>query len=301
VARSTALALAALAVLLVAVGGLVAFTGTSTSGPSGPLQVVAAENFYGNITAQIGGRRVQVTSVLSDPNADPHLFEPGTDNGLAVAHAAVVIQNGLGYDSFMNRLEAAAPSSHRIVVTIADTLGVHGHNANPHLWYDVPRLGRVAAAIAAALERADPAGATRYRAGLARFLASLAPLRREVMRIRSRNGGLPVAYTEPVPGYLLAAAGLRNLTPEAFSRAIEDGSEPSPAAVAEMDALVQQHRVRVLLYNNQTTSQVTQQVESLARSSGIPVVGVSETMPPGADYQGWQLGQARVLARALAG
>jgi zinc/manganese transport system substrate-binding protein len=301
VARSTALALAALAVLLMAVGGLVAFSGTSTSRPSGPLRVVAAENFYGNITAQIGGRRVQVTSVLSDPNADPHLFEPGTDNGLAVAHAAVVIQNGLGYDSFMNRLEAAAPSRKRIVVTIADTLGVHGHNANPHLWYDVPRLGRVAAAIAAALERADPAGATRYRAGLARFLASLAPLRREVVRIRARNAGLPVAYTEPVPGYLLAAAGLRNLTPEAFSRAIEDGSEPSPAAVAEMDALVQQHRVRVLLYNNQTTSQVTQQVESLARSSGIPVVGVSETMPPGADYQGWQLGQARALARALAG
>jgi zinc/manganese transport system substrate-binding protein len=291
---------AALAAILVVIGVVVVVAGPSAGQTSGPLRVVAAENFYGDIAGQIGGDRISVTSILSNPNADPHLFEPGTSNGLAVARAAVVVQNGLGYDSFMGRLEAAAPSRKRIVVTIADTLGVHGHNANPHLWYDVPRLGRVAAAIAAALERADPAGATRYRAGLARFLVSLAPLRREVVRIRVRNAGLPVAYTEPVPGYLLAAAGLRNLTPEAFSRAIEDGSEPSPAAVAEMDALLQQHRVRVLLYNNQTTSQVTQQVESLARSSGIPVVGVSETMPPGADYQGWQLGQARALAGALA-
>jgi len=300
VARSTALALAALAALLVAVGGLVAFTGTSAAPESGPLRVVAAENFYGNIAAQIGGRRVQVTSVLSDPNADPHLFEPGTQNGLAVAQAAVVIQNGIGYDSFMNRLEAAAPSAHRIVVTMADVLGIRGAEANPHLWYDVPRLGRAAGAIAAALTRADPAGAAAYRAGLARFLHRLQPLRREVRRIRDRDAGLPVAYTEPVPGYLLAAAGLRNRTPAAFSRAIEDGSEPSPQSLAAMNALLQGRHVRVLLENRQTTSPITQQVVGLARRSGIPVVAVTETMPAGQSYQSWQLTQARLLARALA-
>jgi zinc/manganese transport system substrate-binding protein len=298
-ARSTALALAALAVLLVAVGGLVAFTGTSTSPPSGPLRVVAAENFYGNIAAQIGGRRVQVTSVLSDPNADPHLFEPGTENGLAVAHAAVVIQNGLGYDSFMNRLEAAAPSSHRIVVTVADALGIHGAGANPHVWYDVPRLGQVAGAVASAMERADPAGAAAYRAGLSRVRERLLPLRREVRQIRNRDAGLPVAYTEPVPGYLLAAAGLRNLTPAAFSRAIEDGSEPSPAAVAAMNSLLHERRVRVLVENRQATSPITQQVVSLARNSGVPVVAVTETMPIGTSFQRWQLDQAQALAKAL--
>ncbi|HEX5260025.1 MAG TPA: zinc ABC transporter substrate-binding protein [Gaiellales bacterium] len=298
-ARSTALALAALAALLVAVGGLVAFTGTSTAPQPGPLRVVAAENFYGSIAAQIGGRRVQVTSVLSDPNADPHLFEPGTQNGLAVAEAAVVIQNGVGYDSFMSRLEAAAPSSHRTVVTMADVLGVHGVGANPHLWYDVPRLGRMAGAIATALTRADPAGAAAYRAGLARFLHRLLPLRSELRRIRDRDAGLPVAYTEPVPGYLLAAAGLRNRTPTAFSRAIEDGSEPSPQALAAMNALLQGRHVRVLLENRQTTSPITQQVVDLARRSGIPVVAVTETMPAGQSYQSWQLAQARLLARAL--
>ena len=298
-ARSTALALAALVVLLMAVGGLVAFTGTSTSPPSGPLRVVAAENFYGNIAAQIGGRRVQVTSVLSDPNADPHLFEPGTDNGLAVAQAAVVIQNGLGYDSFMDRLEAAAPSSRRIVVTMADVLGIHGAEANPHLWYDVPRLGRVAGSIAGALTQADPAGAAAYRAGLARFLHRLLPLRREVRRIRDRDAGLPVAYTEPVPGYLLAAAGLRNRTPVAFSRAIEDGSEPSPQSLAAMNGLLQGRHVRVLLENRQTTSPITQQIVGLARRFGIPVVAVTETMPAGTSFQRWQLAQATALAKAL--
>jgi zinc/manganese transport system substrate-binding protein len=240
-----------------------------------------------------------VTSVLSDPNADPHLFEPGTRNGLAVAEAAVVIQNGAGYDSFMNRLEAAAPASHRVVLTMAELLGARTAKANPHLWYDLPQLGRMAGAIAAALTRADPRGAPAYRAGLARFLRRLRPLREEVQRIRRRDAGRPVAYTEPVPGYLLAAAGLHDLTPPAFARAIEDGSEPPPQAVAAMDALLQERRVRVLLENRQATSPVTRQVVGLARQSGIPVVAVTETLPAGQSYQSWQLAQARLLARAL--
>ena len=114
----------------------------------GPVRVVAAENVYGDIVRQIGGSHVSVTSVLSDPNADPHLFEPGTRNGLAVSEAQLVIQNGLGYDAFMDKLERATPSSHRLVLTIADVLGVKGADANPHLWYDVPKLNRIATAIA---------------------------------------------------------------------------------------------------------------------------------------------------------
>jgi zinc/manganese transport system substrate-binding protein len=243
---------------------------------------------------------VAVTSVLSDPNADPHLFEPGTRNGLAVARAALVIQNGAGYDSFMQKLEDAAPSSRRIVVTIADALGVRGPDRNPHLWYDVPRLDRIAAAIAAGLGRADPAHRPAFGAGLRRFEGRLTPLRREVASIRRRYGGAAVAYTEPVPGYLLAAAGLHSLTPPAFARAIEDGSEPSPQAVAEMTALLAGRRVRALLMNTQAVSPITIRIRSAAQAAGIPVVGVSETMPPGASFQGWQLEQARALERALA-
>jgi zinc/manganese transport system substrate-binding protein len=267
--------------------------------PHGRIPVVAAENVYGDIAAQIGGRHVAVTSILSDPNADPHLFEPGTANGLAVSRAALVIQNGLGYDSFMQKLEAAAPSGHREVVTIARVLRIHGPDANPHLWYDVPRLDRIAGAIAAGLERADPAHRGAYRQGLTRFDHSLTPLRRAVAAIRARFGGVPVAYTEPVPGYLLTAAGLPNRTPEEFSRAIEDGSEPSPQAVAAMTTLLADRRVRVLLFNRQAVSPITSRVRAAAQAAGIPVVGVTETLPPRRTFLRWQLAQVLALEEAL--
>jgi zinc/manganese transport system substrate-binding protein len=289
-----------LAAVVVVAGTALAATGSTAPPTSGRVRVVAAENFYGDIAAQIAGGHATVRSILSDPNADPHLFEPGTGNGLAVADARVVIQNGVGYDTFMSRLESAAPSPSRIVVTIDDVLGVHGADANPHLWYDVPRLGRIAAAIAGALERADPVHRAAYRSGLRRFDASLAPLRREVARIRSRFAGAPVAYTEPVPGYLLAAAGLAVRTPEAFARSIEDGTEPTPQAVAAMQSLLAGHHVRVLLYNRQAVSPITTRIRSAARAAGIPVIGVRETQPPGVSFQRWQLDQARALLRALA-
>jgi zinc/manganese transport system substrate-binding protein len=279
---------------------LLAACGGAGGGSSG-LRVVAAENVYGDIAQQIGGAHVDVTSILSDPNADPHLFEPGSSNGLAVATARVVIQNGVGYDAFMTKLENASPSSKRSVLTIADLLGIQGRDANPHLWYDVPALNRIAGAIAAQLERADPAHDSDYRAGLARFNASLAPLRREVARIRASFGGSPVAYTEPVPGYLLDAAGLENLAPSAFTRAIEDGTEPSPQAVAAINALMTEKRVKVLLYNSQAVSPITSRLRAAAEHAGIPVVGVTETLPPKLTFQQWQLGQARQLAAALAG
>ena len=211
-----------------------------------------------------------------------------------------MIQNGLGYDAFMSRMESAAPSSHRAVITIADVLGIHGSDANPHLWYDVPRLNQIAAAIAAGLEQADPANRGSYKSGLARFEASLAPLRSQVAALKKRFAGRPVAYTEPVPGYLLAAANIPNLAPEAFTRAIEDGSEPSPAAFAGMTGLMSDHKVKVLLYNSQAVSPITARIRSAAQKAGIPVVGVSETLPPGKTFQSWQLGQAKALYRALA-
>jgi zinc/manganese transport system substrate-binding protein len=286
------LAMTATAVILSGCGGSTTARNT--------LAVVAAESVYGDIAAQIGGGHVAVTSILTDPNADPHLFEPGISNELAVATARVVLQNGLGYDAFMTKLEDAAPSRGRITVTIADVLGVHGKDANPHLWYDVPQLGRIAAAIAAALERADPQHTSAYRAGLSSFERSLGPLRREVATIRARFDGAPVAYTEPVPGYLIAAAGLRNLAPESFTRSIEDGSEPSPSNLAAMDTLIAEHRIRVLLYNSQAVSPITAGLRNAARSAGIPVVAMRETLPPGRTFQQWQLRQARALAAALA-
>ena len=279
---------------------IIGVAGCGSAGGGSTLHAVASTNVYGDITAQIGGAHVGVTSVLSDPNADPHLFEPGTQNGLAVAQAKVAIQNGAGYDDFMGRLESASPSSSRIVVTIADVLGVHGRDANPHLWYDVPRLPRIAGAIAAGLEKADATHADAYRAGLDRFVKSLRPLDEEVRRVRTRNAGRPIAYTEPVPGYLVAALGLRNLAPASFTRAIQNGSEPPAEAVAAMNSLIAEHRADVLLYNSQAVSPITARVRAAAQQAGIPVVGVTETLPPHLTFQHWQLAQVRSLQRALA-
>lgn len=278
---------------------LLSACGGSTSA-NGKLNVVAAENTYGNIAAQIGGRHVSVTSILTSPSADPHLFEPGTSTGLAIAEAKVVLQNGLGYDVFMAKQQDASPSKSRVVVTMADVLGIHGTDANPHLWYDVQRLDRVAGAIAASFARADPSHAADYRRGLHRFERSLRPLRQEVATIRIRFRNAPVAYTEPVPGYLVSAAGLRNLAPDSFTRPIEEGTEPSASAVAAMDNLVSQHRIRALLYNAQAVSPITAELRAAAQNAGIPVVPVTEMLPSGFTFQRWQLAQARALATALA-
>jgi zinc/manganese transport system substrate-binding protein len=286
-------------IVLVFMAALLSACGSSTKA-RGKLDVVAAENVYGNIASQIGGPHVAVTSLLTSPNADPHLFEPGTSTGLAVADAKVVLQNGLGYDAFMTRLENSSPSKSRSVVTMEDVLGIHGKDANPHLWYDLPRLDRIAGAISGAFVRADPSHAAAYRRGLRRFERSLAPLRGEVAAIRTRFHGTPVAYTEPVPGYLVAAAGLRNLAPDSFTRPIEEGTEPSPSAVAAMSELVAQHRVRVLLYNAQAVSPITARLRAAAQKAGVPVVPVTETLPPHRNFQQWQLAQARALAAALA-
>jgi zinc/manganese transport system substrate-binding protein len=287
-------------VIVLAVTGLLLSACGSSAGATGKLDVVAAENTYGSIASQIGGSHVSVTSILTSPSADPHLFEPGTSTGLAIADAKVVLQNGLGYDAFMTRLESAAPSKSRVVVTMADVLGVHADTANPHLWYDVPQLDRIAAATAGAFRQADPSHAVAYRRGLHRFERSLAPLRSEVATIRAHFHGAPVAYTEPVPGYLVAAAGLRNLAPGSFTRPLEQGTEPSPSAVATMSSLVAQHRIRALLYNAQAVSPSTAQLRAAAQKAGIPVVPVTETLPPRLTFQRWQLAQARALAAALA-
>jgi zinc/manganese transport system substrate-binding protein len=285
-------------IVLVGLGLLLAGCGGSGAA-NGKLDVVAAENVYGDIASQIGGPHVSVTSILTNPDADPHLFEPGTSTGLAVAEAKVVIQNGLGYDAFMTRLEDAGPSKRRSVVTIAAALGIHGKDANPHLWYDVPLLDEIAAQITNAFAHRDPRHTAAYLASKRRFERSLAPLRQEVAAIRSHFRGAPVAYTEPVPGYLVSAAGLDNLAPNSFTRPIEEGTEPSPSAVAAMDTLISQHRIRVLLYNSQAVSPITAQLRDDARRAGIPVVAVTETLPPHLTFQRWQLNQARALAAAL--
>jgi zinc/manganese transport system substrate-binding protein len=286
----------ALTLALSPLAGPTTTTGASTS----RLPVVAAENFWGNITSQLGGRYVSVTSLITNPNADPHLFETDAADAAKLALAKVVIENGVNYDTWMHSL-LGADGGHPVIVTAADVLHVTGSDPNPHLWYDIPEVPKVAAAIAAALTRADPAHASAFKSELTRFDASLAPLDSTLATIRARYAGAPVAYTERVPGYALAAAHLDVKTPPGFARAIEDGEDPGPADTLAMQQLITGHKIRVLLYNVQTVTPVTTQIRSLAKKDGIPVVGVSETMPAGAhSYQQWQESQLTSLLHALA-
>ena len=295
-----AVALGALSGALVPAAGTGAGALTEGGATSSPVvRVVAAENVWGSVAAQIGGRHVTVTSIISSPNADPHLFETDAADAAALARAQVVVENGAGYDPWMRSLLGADGGSPRLV-DVASVLRVSGSNPNPHLWYAIGRLHAVAAAIAGALTRVAPGDAGAFRANLAAFDASLLPLESTLATIRSRFHDVGVAYTERVPGYVLAAAHLDNKTPPGFAQSIEDGVDPGAADTVAMRHLLERHDVHVLLYNVQAVTPVTAQMRALARQHGIPVVGVSETMPAGArTYQRWQLAQLRSLLHAL--
>jgi zinc/manganese transport system substrate-binding protein len=275
--------------------------GATSHAQAGKLGVVAAENFWGDIAKQIGGDRVHVTSIISDPNTDPHQYESNARDGAAIAGASFVIRNGAGYDEFINKLLAATPKSDREVLDVATVVGA-GHDANPHLWYNPDYVRKAAQAIQAQLASEDPAHAAVYRSNLGTFLEGEQQVVDVIDQIKSRYSGQAIAYTERVPGYLVDAAGLRLGTPASFAQAIEDDSDPSPADIAAFDLALKDHRVKALLYNAQVTSPTTQRLKDTARSSGVPVVGVTETMPQGAkDFQTWQADQARALLAALGG
>jgi zinc/manganese transport system substrate-binding protein len=292
---AAALAAAALAAVVSCAAGT-----AGTAGAAGaPVRVVAAENFWGNIASQVGGRDVRVTSLITDPNADPHLFETNAQDAATLAQAQVVIENGAGYDSWIGSL-LGADGGHPRIVNAASVLHIGGSDPNPHLWYDIPRVPTVAAAIASALTKAAPQDASTFAKNLASFDASLAPLVQTIATIKQRFHNAPVAYTERVPGYMLADADLDVKTPPGFARSIEDGVDPGAADTVAMRRLVTNHDIDVLLYNVQTVTPVTTEMRSLAKQDGIPVVGVSETMPAKAStYQQWQQSQLHDLLHAL--
>jgi zinc/manganese transport system substrate-binding protein len=265
------------------------------------LRVVAAENFWGDIAAQLGGDHVSVHSILSDPTADPHLYESNPRDALSVSKADLVIENGLGYDDFMARLRHATSNQHRRLVTAAKAMGITRSNANPHIWYDVPRMHLVAEQIEQQLTELDPPNATDYQRNLSSFLASLRPIMATLDTIRMRYPAAAVSYTEPVASYLLTAAGLTVKTPTGFAKAIEDGTDPSPADRAAMTTQLTRHTVRVLLYNSQASTAATKHVQDVARRAGVPVVSTTETLPRAHSYQSWQLQQTTSLLHGLGG
>lgn len=278
-----------------------AASGSSAStSAAAPVAVVAAENFWGDIAKQIGGEHVTVTSIISDPNADPHQYESDANTAAAVSKAQLVVDNGLGYDDFMDKLFSASPNPNRKVITAAEVMGISGDDANPHIWYDTAKVPDVANAIAGQLGALDPADAATFTANAKTFTDSLTPINDAIANIKAKYPGAPVGYTERVPGYLVDAAGLKLATPASFAQSIEDGNDPSPADNQAMDNDMKTKAIRVLLYNGQVTSPATDAVKSLAQQNGIPIVGVTETLPPtDKDFQAWQLRQINEISNAL--
>jgi len=263
-----------------------------------PLIIVAAENFYGDIASQIAGPEARVTSILSNPDQDPHLFEASPAAGRALSSARLVIYNGVDYDPWMAKLLRAAKSVNRRVVVVGEV--VHRKPGdNPHLWYDLPNVAAAARAIAAALTDIDPAAAPATQQRLDVFLDSLKPIQTRIAAIRTRFTGAQVTATEPVFGLMATALGLQ-MRNERFQLAVMNGTEPRASDVAAFEADLRQHRVRVLLYNSQASDSAAKRLLDIARQAGIPVVGVTETEPAGQTYQTWMMAQLDALDAALA-
>jgi zinc/manganese transport system substrate-binding protein len=263
------------------------------------IDVVAAENFYGNVAQQIGGDRVSVTSVLNSPEQDPHLFELSPGIIRRVAAAQIVIYNGADYDAWAEKLLKVTAKPGRVTIVAAGLVNKKPGD-NPHLWYDPSTMPAVASALAAALAAADPAHKDDYAARLKTFLASLAPLNEKIAAIRGKYAGAAVTASEPVFGYMADALQLKMYN-EPFQLAIMNDTEPSARDVAAFERDLKTRTVRVLFYNKQASNNVVRHLIDLARASNVPVVGVTETAPPGVSYQDWMLMQLDETQRALAG
>ena len=294
-----------LALPLIAGAAALALTGCATSSASGnasddgTVRVVASTNVYGSIVQSVGGKDVEVTSILSDPSQDPHSFESSAKTQLAVSKADLLVENGGGYDDFMTTL-AKASGTKAATIDVAELSGLdHGGEFNEHVFYDYPTMVKLVAEVQQRLTKADSAQADTFEANAKALTAKLDDLESQTAAAKAKVDGEEVAYTEPVPGYLFDAMGLDNVTPEKFSEAIEEGDDVPPAALNETLQLFRDKTVRMLAYNEQTSSPETEQVKQAADQAGIPVVGVTETLPKGEDYVSWQQANIDAIQAAL--
>ena len=290
---------AAAAAVALAVAGCGTGSSAAASTP-GVINAVGAENEYANVLGQVGGRYVHVSAILENPNTDPHTFEASAQVAQEVSSAQLIVQNGLGYDSWLNRIESAAPSSSRKVIVAQNLLGLPDSTPNPHLWYDPRTMPAVAKAMEADLSAIQPAHKAYFQANLTKFDASLTPWLDAIAKFKAANRGLKAASTEPVADYLLAAMGINNLTPFRFQADIMNGVDPSPEDIALENSFFSQHQVALFAYNQQVTSALTASIRENAVKNGVPVVGVYETMPtPGFTYQSWMLAEVTAIDKAV--
>ncbi|AMV41581.1 metal ABC transporter solute-binding protein [Paraburkholderia caribensis] len=262
------------------------------------IPVVAAENFYGDVVQQLGGDRVDVTSILSNPDQDPHLFEASPKTARALQHASLVVYNGADYDPWMAKLLNVSKNDKRKTIVAAELIGKKSGD-NPHLWYDPSTMPAVARAVSAALASADPAHKAAYDANLAKFLDSLKPIADKVAALRGQYAHVSVTATEPVFGYMSDAIGL-DMRNQRFQLATMNDTEASASDIAAFERDLRERRVRALIYNSQATEALTKRMLKLAQQSHVPTVSVTETQPAGKNYQQWMLAQLDALGNALA-
>jgi zinc/manganese transport system substrate-binding protein len=273
----------------------------SSAGSDAAISVVASTNVYANIASAVGGEYVQTTAFIDSGGQDPHSYEASGRDILAVSKADLVIENGGGYDEFMSQLLDSAGGD-RPVLNVVDESGLPDRDAadfNEHVWYDLAVIQRTADQIAAELSAIDPAHRETFSANARRFTGQVQQLLDREAQLRTELGGRPVAVTEPVPGYLLASLGLDDVTPPSFTHAVEDGDDLAVSSLAETLDLAKSHAIDALVYNEQTTGTITDQFLDAARGAGIPVVGMTETMPEGTDYVSWMRDNIARLAAAL--
>jgi zinc/manganese transport system substrate-binding protein len=262
-----------------------------------PIAVLAAENFYGEIAQQIGGPDVKVTSILTNPDQDPHLFEASPSVARALSAARIVIYNGLDYDPWMAKLLSAVANSDRAAINVGELVGKRPGD-NPHIWYDSNTMFALAARLADELSSADPPHKADYRQRLAEFRQSLQPIEAKIAALRARLAGAPVAATEPVFNYLLDGIGMQ-VHDRRFQLAVMNGTEPGASDVVTFENDLESHRVRMLVYNSQASDPTAARMVRLAQTSHIPVVAVTETEPPGKNYQEWLSSELDAVDQAL--
>jgi zinc/manganese transport system substrate-binding protein len=285
-----------LLVLAVAVAGCTA--PQPDNADDGVLSIVASTNVYGDIAQTVGGGDVEVVSIIDDPAQDPHQFEANARVQLALSTADIVIVNGGGYDDFATQMLEASGNDDATVITAVDEAG-RDVSANEHVWYDYATTAAVAQRVGAALRGLDPAGADAYDENVDLFLAGIESLDLRIADLKPQVEGAGVVITEPVPLYLLEALGLENLTPPEFSEAIEEDSDVPPALLQSVLNLLGDGSAALVVYNEQTGGPQTDAILDIAGENRIPAIGVTETLPTGVDYIGWQAGYLDVLQNGL--
>jgi len=284
----------------VALSMILAGCGAPAGGSSSStLQVIAGENFWGSIASQLGGTYVSVTSIVTNPNTDPHEYESSATDARAFATADYVILNGAGYDDWGQKLLSANPSSSRKLFTVADLVHKKAGD-NPHFWYNSDWVDKVADRITADYQALDSADSAYFRQQREAFRNALQPYHDAVAHIRSTFTGVAVGSTESIFVYMAQALGLNLTSPPEFMQAISEGSDPPAQTVAEFQNQVSHHQIKVLVYNTQTSTPITESLKQLAAKNGIPVVGISETVEPAtSSFEDWQTTQLNSLLAAL--